>query len=538
MGIINFVMPKKKFLEKRPKPFVLAILDGWGVAPPHQGNAISLAKKPRLDALIKTYPAMTLVASGGEVGLNWGEMGNSEVGHLNIGAGRVYYQTLPRLNHDIEIGAFGENPSFLRALAHAKKNKSALHFVGLVSVGGVHSSLEHFFALLLVCKKKKFSNVFVHAILDGRDVLYNSGIDFLRQLEAKMKELKVGRVATISGRYYAMDRDNRWDRTQAAYALMTTGVGAQAESAVAAIEASYANKVYDEEFAPTVIVEKGKPVAKIEDNDAVIFVNFRPDRSRQLTRAFVMPDFSGFVRAQIANLYFVTMTEYEKDLPVDVAYPPEIITTNLSKVIADAGLKQLHIAETEKYAHVTFFLNGTIEEPYAGEDRVIIPSPRVSSYDKQPSMAAPEVAKRVVKEINSDKYDFIVLNFANADMVGHTGNIEATVKGVEAIDAAMGTIVDAALSHDGVVLVTADHGNGEEVQNLQTGEIDKEHSTNPVPLLIIGKQWEGQTGGVMEAVGGDLSLTPPVGMLADVAPTVLKILGLPQPEEMTGRALI
>lgn len=530
-------MPKNS-AQKRPKPVVLAILDGWGVAPPHSGNAISLAKKPRLDAFIKTYPAMTLIASSKEVGLNWGEMGNSEVGHLNIGAGRVYYQTLPRINHDIEIGAFGENPSFLRALVHAKKNKSALHLIGLVSAGGVHSSLEHFFALLLVCKKKKFSHVFIHAILDGRDTLYNSGIDFLRQLEAKMKELKIGRVATLAGRYYAMDRDNRWERTQAAYAAMTAGVGAQAESAITAIEASYAHQVYDEEFAPTVIIEKGEPVAKIENNDAVIFTNFRPDRSRQFTRAFVTLDFSAFNRTQIANLYFVTMTEYEKDLPVDVAYPPEIITANLAKVISDAGLRQLHIAETEKYAHVTFFLNGTIEDPYVGEDRVIIPSPRVSSYDQKPEMSALEVAKRVVKEINADKYDFIVLNFANADMVGHTGKIEATIKAVETIDGAIGTIVDAVLSHDGVALITADHGNGEEVQNLQTGEIDKEHSTNPVPLLVIGKQWEGQTGGVVEAVGGDLSLTPPVGMLADVAPTVLKIMGLPQPEEMTGRALI
>ncbi|MBI2099039.1 2,3-bisphosphoglycerate-independent phosphoglycerate mutase [Candidatus Uhrbacteria bacterium] len=524
--------------EKRPKPVVLIILDGWGVAPPHEGNAIARAKKPRMDAFVSAYPAMTLIASSREVGLDWGKMGNSEVGHLNIGAGRVYYQTLPRINRDIEVGEFAQNQAFLSALDHAKNNKSKLHLISLVSAGGVHSSLEHLFELLLFCKKNKFSNVFVQAILDGRDTIYNTGIDFVMALEAKMKELKVGKIATLSGRYYAMDRDNRWDRVNAVYAAMADGVGAIADSAVAAIEASYANKVYDEEFVPTVIAPRGVPAAKVEDGDAAIFVNFRPDRARQLTRAFVMPNFTSFSRRQISNLYFVTMTEYEHGLPVTVAYPPEVIATNLAQVISENGLKQLHIAETEKYAHVTFFLNGTIEEPYKNEDRAIVPSPRVSSYDQKPEMSAPEIAKRVVKEINADKYDFIALNFANADMVGHTGSIEATIKGIEATDAAIGEIVDAALAHDGVALITADHGNGEEVTNLQTGEIDKEHSTNPVPFIIIGRQWEGQTGGAVEAVGGDLSLTPPVGMLADVAPTVLKIMGLPQPEEMTGRALI
>lgn len=524
--------------EKRPKPVVLIILDGWGVAPPHAGNAIATARKPRLDAITRTYPAMTLMASSKEVGLNWGEMGNSEVGHLNIGAGRVYYQTLPRINRDIEMGAFVQNSAFVHALEHARKNKSKLHLIGLTSIGGVHSSLEHFYALLEVCKRQKFNNVFVHAILDGRDTIYNSGIDFIRQLEAKMKELKTGKIATLSGRYYAMDRDNRWDRVEAAYNAMVLGVGPQAESATSAIEASYVNKVYDEEFAPTIIMAKGAPVAGILPGDAVIFTNFRPDRARELTQAFVLGQFDRFPREKIQDLYFVTMAEYEKGMPVDVAYPPIVITTNLARLISDNSLKQLHIAETEKYAHVTFFLNGTIEDPYAGEDRVIIPSPRVSSYDQKPEMSASEIAKRVVKEINADAYDFIVLNFANSDMVGHTGNVEATVKGVEAVDTAIGEIVDAALAHDGVVLVTADHGNGEEVQNLQTGEIDKEHSTNPVPFLVIGKQWEGQTGGVAEAVGGDLSLTQPVGMLADVAPTVLKILGITQPGEMTGRPLI
>jgi len=524
---------------RRPKPVVLMILDGWGVASPSDGNALERAHTPVMNELIRAYPAMTITASSQEVGLNWGEMGNSEVGHLNIGAGRVYYQTLPRINKEIEDGSFYTNPVFKRAADHVRNSGGKLHLVGLVSPGGVHSSEEHLYALLELAKREKIDRVFVQAILDGRDTIYNAGIDFIRKLQIKMKEIGVGRVASLSGRYFAMDRDNRWDRCEKAYRAMAEGAAeAASEDPERAVEESYARQVYDEEFVPTVIGDGGKPVATLEEGDAVIFFNFRPDRMRELAEAFVLPAFAKFERQSVKNCFFATTTEYEKDLPVEVAYSPEIIRTCLAKVISDAGLRQLHIAETEKYAHVTFFLNGTIEEPFSGEDRVIIPSPRVSSYDQKPEMSAREIADRVVKEISADKYDFIILNFANADMVGHTGNLEATIKAAEAVDEGIGAVVRAALGKDGVALVTADHGNGEEVQNLQTGEIDKEHSTNPIPLIIIGKQWEGQTGGVVEVVGGDLSLTSPVGILADVAPTILKIMNLQQPEEMTGRPLI
>lgn len=525
--------------DKRPKPVVLIICDGYGVAPPGEGNAIASAQTPVVNELIRAYPAMTITASSQDVGLNWGEMGNSEVGHLNIGAGRVYYQTLPRINKEIDDGSFYANEVVKRTGAHVKKTGGRLHLVGLVSPGGVHSSEQHLYALLEFAKREKVKEVIIHAILDGRDTKFDAGIDFIRKLQEKIKEIGVGRIATLSGRFYAMDRDNRWDRVEKAYRAFAEGTSeATAKDPAKAIQESYAKKVYDEEFIPTVLVDGDAPVATLAEGDAVFFFNFRPDRMRQLAGAFVLPSFAKFERIVPKNCFFATMTEYEKDLPVEVAYSPEVIRTSLAKVISDAGLKQLHIAETEKYAHVTFFLNGTIEEPYKGEDRVIIPSPRVSSYDQKPEMSAREISDRVVKEIASNKYDFIVLNLANADMVGHTGNLEATMKGVEAVDQSIGAIVRAALAKEGVVVITADHGNGEEVRNLQTGEIDKEHSTNPIPFIIIGKQWEGQTGGVVEAVGGDLSLTPPVGILADVAPTILKIMGLKQPDEMTGRPLI
>ncbi|MEK7516563.1 MAG: 2,3-bisphosphoglycerate-independent phosphoglycerate mutase [Patescibacteria group bacterium] len=522
----------------RPRPVVLIILDGWGVAPPSDGNALARADTPVLDRLIRTYPAMTIMSSSEEVGLSWGEMGNSEVGHLNIGAGRVYYQTLPRIHKSITSGEFLGNPAFLAAANHVRDRKSKLHLLGLLSPGGVHSHRDHLFALLEFCKRQKLKQVVVHAILDGRDTIFNTGKDFVKGLLERMKKEKVGELATLTGRFYAMDRDNRWDRVEKAYNAMVLGVGEMATDPLEAIEASYAKKVYDEEFVPTVITRHGKPVATVEDGDAVIFFNFRPDRSRELARAFTVPSFEKFPRTPRNDLAFITMTEYEQDLPVSVAFPPEVVTTCLAKVLSDAGLKQLHIAETEKYAHVTFFLNGTIEEPFPNEDRLIVPSPRVASYDQAPMMSAQEITKRTVKEIAGGAYDFIVLNFANGDMVGHTGNTEATVKGAEVVDRCVGEIMEATVAKGGVVFITADHGNGEEVLNLQTGEIDKEHSTNPVPFIIAGKQFEGQTLGLPEAVEGDLSLVSPVGMLADVAPTILKVMAIPQPPEMTGRALI
>jgi 2,3-bisphosphoglycerate-independent phosphoglycerate mutase len=526
-------------MSNKVRPVVLAILDGWGVAPDGDGNAITRAKLPCFSRLVKEYPVMTLSASGPEVGLMLGEMGNSEVGHLNIGAGRVYYQSLPRINKTISDKTFFENKAFLEALAQVKKKKSSLHLIGLLSPGNVHASMEHCFALLEFAKKEKLKSVFVHVILDGRDATFNSGIDSIKKLQAKMKELKTGAIATISGRFYAMDRDNRWDRTEKAYRAMVDGVAdAYFENAEDAVNESYKKKVYDEEFVPIVIGKNGAPLAKIQEQDSVIFYNFRPDRARQLTKAFVLPGFDKFKCNYLKGLMFVTMTEYEKELPVVVAFPPVIVHNCLAEVISKEGLKQFHIAETEKYAHITFFLNGLTEDPFNGEDRKIIPSPKVSSYDKQPEMSAPAIAKDVVKAIESEKYDAIMLNFANADMVGHTGNMSATIKSCEAIDKSLEIVIDHALAKDGVVIITADHGNGEELTNLQTGEMDKEHSNNPVPLIIISNKLKGQAGPAGDPPEGDLSLMHPVGMLADVAPTVLKIMGIKQPKEMTGRALI
>ncbi len=523
----------------RPKPAVLMILDGWGIAPPADPNAITQAKTPVMNRLITAYPSMTLSASGMEVGLRIGEMGNSEVGHLNIGAGRVYYQTLPRINKAVSDGTIFENPALLKACEVVKKNKSKLHIMGLVSPGGVHSHQEHLYAILELVAKQKIKDIFVHAFLDGRDTIYNSGKDFIGKLQEKMKGLGVGRVATLSGRFYAMDRDNRWDRTEKTYLAMTKGEGAQAKDAIKAIEESYAKNVFDEEFVPTVICNRnGNPLTKVEDKDVIIFFNFRADRAREITKAFVLDNFEGFKRDKKLNICYAGMAEYEKGLSVEVAFPPDIIHDCMAKVISDNGLKQLHIAETEKYAHVTFFLNGQKEDHFNNEDRAVIPSPHVSSYDQKPEMSAREITDRVIKEIKTEKYDFIVINFANPDMVGHTGNMPATIRGVEFTDKCVGEVIEQVLLYGGVAFITADHGNAEEMANLQTGEMDKEHSTNTVPFVIVGEKFEGQNMGLPEGVGADLSLVPPVGILGDVAPTILKVMELKQPEEMTGHALI
>jgi len=522
------------------KPTALIILDGWGVAPDTEGNAITRAKLPNFKKYLKNYPTMTLSASGVEVGLKFGEMGSSEVGHLNIGAGRVCSQTLPRINEDIENGSFVKNQAFLGAMDRVKKNHSNLHLIGLVSNGDVHSSIDHLYALLELAKKMGLSKqVFVHAILDGRDSPYNSGKIFIGELTAKMSALKTGKIASISGRYYAMDRDNHWDRIEKAYRAMTEGRAERtATDPIQIIDESYAQNNFDEEFLPVVIQKDGKPVAVINKEDSVIFFNYRPDRARQLTKAFVLPGFDKFEWEYKKGLYFVSMVEYEKDLPTVVAYPPIIMTNCLAEVVSRAGLRQLHMAETEKYAHVTFFLNGTVENPFPLEERMIVPSPKVSTYDQAPEMSAFQIAKGAVRSIDEGKFDLLVLNFANADMVGHTGDLATTIKACETIDKCLGEIVEHVLAKDGAVMITADHGNAEEVLNLQTGEIDKEHSNNPVPLIIIANSFMGQAGPSGDPPNGDLSLLPPVGVLADVAPTVLKLMGLNQPPEMTGRPLI
>ncbi|MBN1326169.1 2,3-bisphosphoglycerate-independent phosphoglycerate mutase [Candidatus Falkowbacteria bacterium] len=524
------------------KPVILVILDGFGIAPPAPGNAVILAKKPNIDKYISSYPAMTLVASGESVGLSWGEMGTSEIGHQNIGSGTIVYQWLPRINKAISDGTFFDNEAFLKAIEHTKKNRSKLHIFGLVSSGGVHSHIDHLFALLELAKKEKVKEVFIHVFLDGRDTIYNTGKGFIQELLDKIKKIKINaKICDISGRFYAMDRDNHWERIEKAFNAMTRGESDEKfENPVKAIESSYKNQIYDEEFVPIVITEKNKPVGLVEDKDAIIFFNFRADRARQITESFILPGFNKFPRpSDFSKIFFAGMTQYDKDLPLDAfAFKPLEIKNPLAKVISDAKLKQLHIAETEKYAHVTYFFNAGIEEPFSGEERIVIPSPRVSSFAEKPEMSALKVTDEILKAVTENRYDFIVVNYANPDIVAHTGNLKATINAIETVDKCLGKIVNLALSKNGIVFITADHGNAEELLNIKTGEMDKEHSTNPVPFIIIGHQWEGKSMGLPDSVGGDLSLVTPSGVLADIAPTILKVMGLKQPSDMTGTALI
>ncbi len=537
--LILFFMTETQLQQKRPKPVVLVVLDGWGINQPYSGNAISQAKTSTFNELVAKYPSMTLRASGEAVGLPWGEAGNSEVGHLNLGLGRILYQNLPRINKMISDNSFYQNKSLLAACRHTKKNKSKLHLLGLISNGCIHASIEHLQALLVLVKEQKVEQVFIHAILDGRDTAYNSGINFIRDIERSMAEYGIGKIATISGRFYAMDRDNHWDRIKKAYLAITEGQGNQSDDPIKAIEASYQRKIYDEEFVPTVITKDRQPIAKVEDEDTVIFFNYRPDRARQLTKAFVLPGFNKFGRKRyLTNLFFVCFVEYEKNLPIEVAFPSETLANTLGEVMSAAGLKQMRIAETEKYAHVTYFFNGGREEKSQGEDHVLVPSPPVTSYDLKPEMSAIPITEKLVKAIEDDKYDFIFVNYANADMVGHTGNIQAAIRGIEVVDKCLGKVVKAALAKGGVVLITADHGNAEVMFNMQTGQIDKEHTADPVPFIVVGKQFEGYSLGRQDAPGGDLSLVQPQGILSDIAPTILQIMGLAKPKEMTGRSLI
>jgi 2,3-bisphosphoglycerate-independent phosphoglycerate mutase len=525
--------------KKIPKPVVLIILDGWGVSQPYAGNAISQARTPVIDGLISKYPTMTIRASGEAVGLPWGESGNSEVGHLNLGLGRIVYQELPRINKCISDGNFNERPALVEAIAQAKQNGSALHLMGLCSNGAVHSSLDHLFALLTLAHAHGLKKVFVHAFLDGRDTQLDSGEGFIRSLEVFMSKLGTGRIATLCGRFYAMDRNNNWDRTAKAYEAMVKGEGETAESASAAIKASYKKKVYDEEFLPTVIIEKGQPIARISEGDSLVFFNYRPDRARQLSRAFVMPEMDKFERGEkVKDLYFAAFTEYEKNIPFSVVFPPEFYDNSLGQIISKAGKKQLRIAETEKYAHVTYFFNGGIETKSAGEDHALVPSKPVASYDQAPEMSAAEITSKVVEAVADNSYDFILINYANADMVGHTGNIEAAIKAIETLDASVGRVVSAVLQKDGVVMITADHGNAEAMFNMQTGTIDKEHTADPVLFILIGNDYVGRSIGWLDAVSDDLSTAQPQGILSDVAPTVLELMGIEKPEEMTGISLL
>ena len=501
---------------------MLMILDGFGKNPNKEGNAIELANTPNIDELMRKNPTTTIYTSGLAVGLPEGQMGNSEVGHTNIGAGRIVYQELTKITKSIEDGDFFSNQELVAAIENCKKNNSKLHILGLLSDGGVHSHMRHLFAVLELAKRKGFEDVYVHCFLDGRDTPPASAEGYILKLEEKMKEKGVGKIASISGRFYAMDRDKRWQRVQKAYDAMVKGEGVKATSAEMAIEASYQKEVFDEFVEPTVIYNGENPVATIENNDSVIFFNFRPDRAREITRTIVDKDFNEFEIKKM-DLYFVCFTQYDETMPnVHVAFKPTELKNTFGEYISKHGLKQLRIAETEKYAHVTFFFNGGNEKQYEGEDRILVPSPKVETYDMKPEMSAYEVTKNVVEQIENEKYDAIILNFANPDMVGHTGSLEAAIKAVEAIDECVGKIVKSTEKVNGVLLITADHGNAEQMIDYKTGEPHTAHTTNPVPLILVGMD--------------DVKLKE--GKLADLAPTMLDIMGLEKPEEMTGESLI
>ncbi|MDO8490017.1 MAG: 2,3-bisphosphoglycerate-independent phosphoglycerate mutase [bacterium] len=525
--------------ELKHRPTVLIVLDGWGVAIPSQANAITQAKTPNFDSFVARFPTVTLQASGEATGLPWGEVGNSEVGHMSIGAGRIVYQELSRINNAISSGTFFSNEAFLAAIEHVKKNNSTLHCISMVSSGGVHSHIDHLYALLELLHTKAVPSVAIHVFLDGRDTPYASGLGFVQRLKEKILGMAGTEIASIGGRYYGMDRDNHWDREEKAYRAIVEGVSEQtATDPCAAIEQSYAQKIYDEEFVPQVITKDGKAVAQIRDNDAVIFLNIRADRARQLVTSITNPLFDKFPRKQLKNLCVVTMTSYDKRFPVTVAFQPQSIKNCLSEIIANAGLQQLHVAETEKYAHITYFLNDGREEPFVGEKRSMLPSPAVQSYDVKPEMSAREITATITKALESDEYDFIAVNFANADMVGHTGNLKATITAVETIDQCLGLLIPRILAKSGACLITADHGNAETLIDLKTGRIDKEHSNNPVPCIVIAKDYEGQSFAQGDVHNKDLSIFEASGMLSDVAPTLLDLMGIPKPPEMTGTSLL
>ena len=507
------------------KPVVLMILDGYGLNERHDGNAVYEAQTPVMDRLMKEYPFVKGNASGLSVGLPDGQMGNSEVGHLNMGAGRIVYQELTRITKSIEDGDFFENPEFLAAVENCKNHDSALHLYGLVSDGGVHSHITHIYGLLELAKRNGLTKVFVHCFLDGRDTPPSSGKEFVAELAEKMKELGVGRVASVMGRYYAMDRDNRWDRVKLAYDALTKGEGNRGESATDLIQESYDNGKTDEFVLPAVVTENGAPVGLIREHDSVIFFNFRPDRAREITRAFCDDSFSGFEREKRMELTYVCFTDYDETIPNKlVAFKKETISNTFGEFLAAHGKKQARIAETEKYAHVTFFFNGGVEEPNPGEDRILVKSPKVPTYDMQPEMSAPQVCEKLVEAIHSGKYDVIIVNFANPDMVGHTGVEAAAVKAIEAVDACVGKTVEAILEENGVLFICADHGNAEQLIDYATGEPFTAHTTNPVPFILVNA---GEGYGLREG-----------GCLADIAPTLIELMGMEQPKEMTGRSLL
>ena len=507
------------------KPTVLMILDGFGLNDNPKGNAVAMANTPVIDGLKKDYPWVKGYASGLSVGLPDGQMGNSEVGHMNMGAGRIVYQELTRISKEIEDGDFFNNEALKLAFANAKKNNSSVHLYGLLSDGGVHSHITHVYGLLEMAKREGVENVYVHAFLDGRDTPPTSGITYVKALEDKMKELGVGKIASLSGRFYAMDRDNRWDRVEKAYRNLTEGNGEVASSAVEGMQASYDKDVTDEFVLPTTIMENGKPVAVIKDGDSIINFNFRPDRAREITRCFCMDEFDGFNRGARKDVTYVCFTEYDVTIPnKEIAFKKVELKNTFGEYLAANGKTQARIAETEKYAHVTFFFNGGVEEPNKGEDRILVNSPKVATYDLQPEMSAPEVCDKLCEAIESGKYDVVICNFANPDMVGHTGVIEAAVKAVETVDSCVGRAVESVKKMDGVLFICADHGNCDMMIDYETGEPFTAHTTNPVPFILVNadpsyKLAEG-------------------GRLCDIIPTLIELMGMEQPAEMTGKSLL
>lgn len=538
------------------KPVVLIIMDGWGIAPDSPGNAVTQAQTPTIDNFWAAYPRTQLKTSGEAVGLPKNEDGNSETGHLNLGAGKIVFQDLPRINMAIADGSFFQKPAFKAAAEHARKNKSSLHLLGLIGSGGVHSSLEHLLALIRLAKQESLSKLFLHLFTDGRDSPPTSALTYIDIVETELKKIGFGQIASLCGRYWAMDRDNRWERTQKAYDALTLGKGKFAFSPAGGIKASYEEGKTDEFLEPVILTDKNKkPLGLIENNDAVIFFNFRIDRPRQLTKAFVLPNFETLVIRKAAfdpyaeryglhlyevpqetttfkrtkiiqNLFFVTMTEFEKKLPTQTAFPPTPVKMPLARVLAEKGLRQLHIAETEKERFVTYYFDGQREDPFSGEDRIEIASPKIATYDKKPEMSAYEVTNELVKRLKTNIYDFVVVNYANPDMVGHTGVLSAGIKACEVIDECVGKVVNTVLGLSGNCLITADHGNVEEMINLTTGGVDTEHSNNPVPLVVVSQHFRQKAQNL------------PQGILADVAPTILDLMEINKPELMTGRSLL
>jgi len=538
------------------RPVVLVILDGWGIGPPGPGNAISLANTPAINKLKAGFPSTQLVAAGESVGLPHGEDGNTETGHLNLGAGQIVYQDLPRINMAIADGTFFNNSAFLNTVEHIQRTKGNIHLLGLIGSGGVHSNIEHLYALIRFAKQNGVSQVYIHLITDGRDSPPNSALTYVAQIKQHIGSIGIGEIASVMGRYWAMDRDHRWERTAKAYKALTLGEASKALSPEEAIKRSYEGGKTDEFMDPTVITDNsGIPVKLIQDNDAVVFFNFRIDRPRQLTKAFVLqnfqkeaikeefdpfavkyhqkhlvdkqPETSLFDRGnQLQNLYFVTMTRYEENLPVDVAFPPQFIPMPLGRVLAEKGLRQLRIAETEKERFVTYYFNGQRELAFNGEDRQMVPSPKVATYDLKPEMSTPELAELLRVKIRSGIYDFILVNVACPDMVAHTGNLDASIKACEAADKFVDVAFQETLGADGILLVTADHGNAEELINSITNQPDTEHSASNVPLYIASRQYQGKPARLQS------------GILADVAPTILKILGIEKPQSMNGRSLL